>query len=165
MLFTTHLFLFGFLPITLLGFWALRSTQLRLALLALASYVFYAWWDWRFLPLMFALDLHRLRRRAPDRTHRRPTLRRALLIVGAVDQPRRCSRSSSTRDSSSTPATASARVLGVGQPFPVLTLVLPIGISFYTFNSMSYTIDVYRGAIPRSATCCATRRSSRSSRT
>src|SRR6478752_7982974 len=54
MLFTTHLFLFGFLPITLLGFWSLRSTQLRLAFLTLASWVFYAWWDWRFLPLMLS---------------------------------------------------------------------------------------------------------------
>ncbi|MDX6568269.1 MAG: alginate O-acetyltransferase complex protein AlgI, partial [Gaiellales bacterium] len=54
MLFTTHVFLFAFLPITLAGFWSLRSTQLRLAFLALASYVFYAWWDWRYLPLMLA---------------------------------------------------------------------------------------------------------------
>ena len=38
--------------------------------------------------------------------------------------------------------------LGFGQPVPVVHLVLALGISFYTFNSMSYTIDVYRGRIP-----------------
>src|SRR5450432_1239054 len=54
MLFTTHVFLFGFLPCTLAGYWLLRSTRARLAFLALASYVFYAWWDWRYLPLMIA---------------------------------------------------------------------------------------------------------------
>jgi alginate O-acetyltransferase complex protein AlgI len=39
-------------------------------------------------------------------------------------------------------------LLGIGRPLPILQLVLPLGISFYTFNSMSYTIDVYRGRIP-----------------
>ena len=38
-------------------------------------------------------------------------------------------------------------LLGLGQPVPIVHLVLPLGISFYTFNSMSYTIDVYRGRI------------------
>ena len=147
MLFTTHLFLFGFLPITLLGFWSLRSTQLRLAFLALASYVFYAWWDWRFLPLMLASTM---------------TDYVAALLISRTDDQRAaarcssgrsrstsgCSRSLSTRASSSIPATAIASLLGVGQPFPALALVLPIGISFYTFNSISYTIDVYRRTIP-----------------
>ena len=39
-------------------------------------------------------------------------------------------------------------LLGGGRPLPVLSLVLPIGISFYTFNSISYTVDVYRRQIP-----------------
>src|SRR6185369_5519634 len=36
-------------------------------------------------------------------------------------------------------------LLGVHAPLPVVDWILPIGISFYTFQSMSYTIDVYRG--------------------
>ena len=40
-----------------------------------------------------------------------------------------------------------ASALGAGRPFPALKVVLPIGISFYTFNAMSYAIDVYRGVV------------------
>src|SRR5690606_28343653 len=38
--------------------------------------------------------------------------------------------------------------LGLGTSLPVLRVVLPVGISFYTFQSLSYTIDVYRGRLP-----------------
>ena len=45
-------FLFAFLPAALVGTWSLRNKNLRLGFITLASWVFYAWWDWRFLPLM-----------------------------------------------------------------------------------------------------------------
>src|SRR4249920_1438814 len=54
MVFTSHIFLFGFLPIMLLGWWGLRPTQGRLAWLTVGSYLFYAAWSWKFLPLMLA---------------------------------------------------------------------------------------------------------------
>ena len=53
MLFNSYVFLFLFLPIVLLAWWVPRNLQLRLALLVLASYVFYAGWDYRFCSLMF----------------------------------------------------------------------------------------------------------------
>jgi alginate O-acetyltransferase complex protein AlgI len=147
MLFTTHIFLFGFLPITLAGFWALRSTHLRLAFLALASYVFYAWWDWRFLPLMLASTTTDyvaalLLSRTDD-----PRSRHALLVVAlsinlgllAVFK-----YAGFFLDSGN----GLSALVGGGRPFPALALVLPIGISFYTFNSISYTIYVYRRKIP-----------------
>src|SRR4051794_23982073 len=52
MLFNSHVFLFCFLPLVLVGWWAIRPARARLAFLALASYVFYAWWSWHFLPLL-----------------------------------------------------------------------------------------------------------------
>ena len=55
MLFNSYVFLFGFLPAVLLGWWGLaRWKQLRLAFLTGASWFFYAWWDWRYLPLLRA---------------------------------------------------------------------------------------------------------------
>ena len=147
MLFTTHIFLFGFLPVTLASFWALRSTQLRLAFLALASYVFYAWWDWRFLPLMFASTstdyvAGLLLSRTDDRR-----LRRALL-VGALSINLGLLALFKYAGFFLASSNGLASLVGVGRPFPALAFLLPVGISFYTFNSISYTIDVYRRAIP-----------------
>ena len=52
MLFNTYLFLFGFLPVALAGWWWIRGPNLRLAFLTCVSWFFYAWWDWHFLPIM-----------------------------------------------------------------------------------------------------------------
>ena len=57
MLFNSYVFLFGFLPPVLVGTWALRYKNLRLLFLTLASWAFYAWWDWRFLPLMLSTTM------------------------------------------------------------------------------------------------------------
>src|SRR5258706_8258016 len=54
MLFNSHEFIFAFLPFVLLGWSLLRPPTLRLAFLTLCSWFFYAWWDWRFLPLMIS---------------------------------------------------------------------------------------------------------------
>lgn len=54
MLFNSYIFLFAFLPVMLAGWWGLRRDRTRLIALTLMSYVFYGWWDWRFIPLMIA---------------------------------------------------------------------------------------------------------------
>jgi alginate O-acetyltransferase complex protein AlgI len=147
MLFTTHLFLFGFLPITLAGFWALRAPRLRLVFLALASYVFYAWWDWRFLPLMLAsTTTDYLAALLLDRTDD-PRLRRALL-AGALSINLGLLAVFKYLGFFLASGNGIASALTGGQPFPELALVLPIGLSFYPFNSISYTIDVFRRRIP-----------------
>jgi alginate O-acetyltransferase complex protein AlgI len=147
MLFTTHIFLFGFLPIVLAGFWALRSMQLRLSFLALASYVFYAWWDWRFLPLLLASTTTDyiaglLLSRSND-----PRVRRALLI-GALSINLGLLALFKYAGFFLASGNGLASLVGAGRPLPSLAFLLPIGISFYTFNSISYTIDVYRRLIP-----------------
>ena len=63
MLFNSYIFLFGFLPCVLAGWWLLRYAKpLRLAFLTGASWFFYAWWDWRYLPVLIGADVRRLRR-------------------------------------------------------------------------------------------------------
>src|SRR6185312_4359282 len=52
MLFTTYAFLFGYLPLVLVGWWGIGNRSARLGFLTCSSWIFYAWWDWRFLPLM-----------------------------------------------------------------------------------------------------------------
>jgi alginate O-acetyltransferase complex protein AlgI len=142
-LFTSQIFLFAYLPLVLLGWWNLRLPRLRLAFLAGASYFFYGWWDWRFVPLMLAstsVDFiagHVIADSKNERV-RRAILAGALTINVALLGVFKYA--GFFLDS----ANGLGAALGLGQPFPLLHLVLPIGISFYTFNSMSYTIDVFR---------------------
>ncbi len=146
MVFTSHVFLFGFLPLTLLGWWALRPVRLRLAWLTLASYVFYAAWSWKFLPLMLAstcIDFvaGRMIARSTSASAKRAYLILALGInLGILALFKYAGFFADSAD-------GLLALFGLGKPVPIVRLVLPLGISFYTFNSMSYTIDVYRGRI------------------
>lgn len=143
MLFTSYVFLFAFLPLVLLGTWALRSKNPRLLFLTLASWVFYAWWDWRFLPLMIsttmvdyvaALMIHRT-----DVARRRNFWLVASLSIN-LGLLAYFKYAGFFLDS----LNGIGKALGLSVGVPDLHILLPIGISFYTFNSMSYTIDVWR---------------------
>ena len=147
MLFNSHLFLFCFLPLALLGWWTIRPARARLAFLALASYVFYAWWSWHFLPLLLAttaVDFAAGRAIAAteDGRRRRAYLATALTINLALLAYLKYA--GFFLDS----ANGVGSLVGAGDAFPALHVLLPIGISFYTFNSMSYTIDVFRRRVP-----------------
>jgi|SRR5579862_426455 len=143
MLFNSYVFLFAFLPAVLVGTWALRSKNPRLLFLTLASWMFYAWWDWRFLPLMLstttvdyvaALAIHRT-----DVARRRnfwliASLTVNLSLLGYFKYVGFFLNS----------LNGIGKAIGAPVGLPDLHILLPIGISFYTFNSMSYTIDVWR---------------------
>jgi alginate O-acetyltransferase complex protein AlgI len=145
-LFNSYAFLFGFLPLVLLGWWALRARNARLAFLTLASWFFYAWWDWRFLPLMLVsttVDYVAALAIARTRDRRRRAVLLALSLsanLGLLVYFKYASFFVDTLD-------GAGRALGFPVDLPHLEILLPVGISFYTFNSMSYTIDVYRGKV------------------
>jgi alginate O-acetyltransferase complex protein AlgI len=144
MLFNSYAFLFGFLPPVLLGWWGLsRWRQPRLAFLTAASWFFYAWWDWRYLPVLIgATSVDYVAGLLLGRTESEPR-RRALLVasmstnIGILVYFKCSGFFFSSLD-------GIGSALGLGAPLPTLHILLPIGISFYTFNSMSYTIDVFR---------------------
>jgi D-alanyl-lipoteichoic acid acyltransferase DltB (MBOAT superfamily) len=144
MLFNSHVFLFAFLPAVLAGWWGLRRWPTpRLAYLALASYFFYGWWNWHFVPLLITtttadyLAGHAIVR-TNDEQRRRAYLVAALalnlVLLGYFKYVGFFLHS----------ANGIGALVGAGHPFPGLRVLLPIGISFYTFNSMSYTIDIFR---------------------
>ncbi len=143
MLFNSYTFLFGFLPLALLGWWLLGPKNLRLGFLAFASWAFYAWWDWRFLPLMLTTTTvdyvaARAIARSANERHRRTLLAVALTInLGLLAYFKYAGFFMSSLD-------GLGHALGLPVELPELRILLPIGISFYTFNSMSYTIDVFR---------------------
>ena len=119
-------------------------TQPRWAVLVVASYLFYGWWDWRFLFLITASGL--LDFVAAIGMERYPRYRRALLlasIAGNVGALATFKYAGFLTDS----LNALLRLLGPGVQLPPVRLTLPIGISFYTFQSMSYTFDVYKGSL------------------
>jgi alginate O-acetyltransferase complex protein AlgI len=143
MLFNSYIFLFGFLPCVLIGWWTLRAKSLRLIFLTGSSWFFYAWWDWRYLPILLASTsvdyvAGLWIARSGDERRRRVLLAASLATnVGILAYFKYAGFFFSSLN-------GIGRAVGVSPHLPALHIVLPIGISFYTFNSMSYTIDVFR---------------------
>ena len=144
MLFNSYIFLFGFLPGVLAGWWGLtRWRRLRLAFLTSASWFFYAWWDWRYLPVLIgatSVDFVAGRWIAASESEPRRRLLLATSLATNVGILCYFKYAGFFFDS----LNGIGKALGMRPGLPSLHIVLPIGISFYTFNSMSYTIDVFR---------------------
>lgn len=171
MLFNSYFFVFVFLPAVFGLFWyGSHSLRWRLGLLTFASYTFYSWWQfedwddfvgtfvirdwsdlenslwhWRFTILMLlssSVDYWAAKwilRLPADAAVRRKTLLAISLTanLGLLGLFKYLGFFSQVANDLSS-------FLG-GGPLPVISLILPVGISFYTFESMSYVIDVYRG--------------------
>jgi len=147
MVFSSHIFVYYFLPAVLLGYYALPG-RARHLWLTLASYGFYGWANPAFTGLMLlstAIDYvcgRQLGRAAPEAVCRR----RAWLIVSLVGNLSLLGFFKYFNFAvDSLAALLGALGLGQLQPELALRVTLPLGISFYTFQSMSYSIDVYRG--------------------
>ena len=128
----------------------------RLAFLLAASYFFYAAWDWRYLPLIFgsstvdfflARAIHATRRDGTDAAE--GARRRKLLLVVTVALNLGFLGFFKYWDFALENALALRSVVTGAEPAitnaKLLVLLPPVGISFFTFESMSYVIDVYRG--------------------
>jgi alginate O-acetyltransferase complex protein AlgI len=147
MLFNSAVFLFLFLPITYIVFWWLRTRTARYVWLTITGYVFYGYWSPKFCLLMLFSTLVSYTAglgflRCPDAGWRR----KALLIV---------------------PITVDLTLLGVFKytgfavqtinwllhsisqhpPLEPVNIILPVGISFYTFHTITYIVDSYRRQI------------------
>ncbi|HOX43327.1 MAG TPA: MBOAT family O-acyltransferase [Myxococcota bacterium] len=140
MLFVSFTFLF-FLPLVLVGRWLLPGRAVRPFLLA-ASYAFYAvWGPWYALLLAGATLCAYLLGRGMGRW---PAHRGALLgagVAGALGTLGWFKYAGFL----ATQAWHLGRLLGVEAPQPALDIVLPVGISFYLFQLLSYLVDVKRG--------------------
>ncbi len=138
-----------FLPIVLLLYWTVfaRSLRVQNAFLLFASAVFYGWWDPRYLTLVFisaAIDWSvglQL-----DRTG--GSGRRKWLLALSMAANLGMLGFFKYYDFFATNFNEAFQFLGAPISLRTLNVVLPVGISFYTFQTMSYTIDVYRRQIP-----------------
>ena len=134
-----------FLPLVVLVYWRLGRRQQNALLLA-TSYLFYGLWDWRFLPLMLlstATDytVGLFLERTDDNARRKwiflVSLAVNLGVLGFFKY------ANFFLDSGA----GSLQAIGIDVHSPAWQILLPVGISFYTFHGISYTFDVYRREI------------------
>src|SRR5712692_1308849 len=145
MLFDSPAYFLFLIPVVLL-YWRLSHRAQNIFLL-LASYFFYGWWDWRFLALMIGsttVDFLIAQKIAPvsSNPNRKKCFVFSLVLnftilgvfkyfdffagsfLGALDR------------------------LGIHNiPLPLIRIILPPGISFYTFQEVAYIVDVYKGRL------------------
>ena len=136
-----------FLPIVFLLYWFVFNKNLKLQNLfvVVVSYIFYGWWDWRFLFLIAFTSIC--------------SYGAGLLIEKYRDNPRKAKTINVLN------IVINLLILGVFKYYDffvtsfanvflggktdglLLRVILPVGISFYTFQALSYSIDVYRGKL------------------
>lgn len=146
MLFNSFQFIYVFLPIAYLVFWTLRTKRQRYVWLTVTGYVFYGFWNYRFCALMaFSTLVSYSSGRALAVTDD-PRWRRLCLIVPvSVDLALLAFFKYAGFFLETTHGGLS--LLGVRLDVPALHIILPVGISFYTFHTISYIVDAYRRQI------------------
>lgn len=143
MVFTTHIFVFYFLPLFLLVYYNLPD-RWRNPWITLGSYVFYGWWEPWFVGLMmFTTVLDFYWGKVITRDGATPRERK-LAVVACVATNLSLLAFFKYYMFATETVNQLLAAIGAGQ-FPVMQVVLPIGISFYTFHSLTYVIDLYRG--------------------
>jgi alginate O-acetyltransferase complex protein AlgI len=106
------------------------------------SYLFYGWWDWRFLSLLFISTIVDFNcARAMERF---PSRKKWFLLTSLVTNLGILA-SFKYFNFFTDSAIRMLNLLHFDADMPTLSIILPVGISFYTFQTMAYTIDVYRG--------------------
>lgn len=147
MLFNSFEFLI-FLPIVFLLYWFIfKPLRWQNLLVVIASYIFYGWWDWRFLILIAFTTICSffsgilIEKYKTNRSSQRwicgTNILLNLVILGYFKYCNFFGENLATI----------LRHIGFNVDWVTLDILLPVGISFYTFQALSYTIDVYRKKI------------------
>jgi alginate O-acetyltransferase complex protein AlgI len=143
-LFPTATFAIFFLIVLPLSWLTMPHVHRWRPFMIVASYVFYSWWDWRFIFLLagctiwnqiFAVRIHRTA----------PGTRRKWLLTAAIAGNLLVLGYFKYYDFFVSSTQNAATIVGLDLPFSVKTIVLPVGISFYMFMAISYVVDTYRG--------------------
>ena len=137
-----------FLPIVFIIYWSLRKKHLiyQNLLLLVASYIFYGWWDWRFLSLIaFSTIIDFIIGKKINSSKTKKSKKNFLIMslivnLGLLGYFKYFNFFIDSFKES---------IESLGFTFDTWTLniILPVGISFYTFQTLSYSIDIYKGKI------------------
>ncbi len=137
-----------FLPIVFTIYWSINNSKLvyQNGLIVIASYIFYGWWDWRFLSLILfstIVDYVVGLGLAKEGNHTKRKLLLVLSLVSNLGLLGVFKYYNFFLDN----FISAFRLFGTEIQANSLNIILPVGISFYTFQTLSYTIDVYRKKI------------------
>lgn len=146
MLFNSLIFLFAFLPITYLVFWRLRDKSSRFIWLSITGYVFYGWWNFKFCFLMLFSTLVAYFAGLGILNSITPAQKRKWML-GSIIVDLALLGFFKYYNFMAYNMGSLMEMFGGTSPLPHLNIILPVGISFYTFHTMSYVIDSYRGTI------------------
>ena len=143
MLFSSYVFILVFLPVTLLGFsvCSQHGKTASLLWLLIASFVFYGYWNPIHLPLIAASILINFQLGRWLILRQEPTIRRLCLLAGVVLNLGLISYFKYCGFFADMLASIS------GQPVAFEKLVLPLGISFFTFQQLAYLVDAWQGRV------------------
>ena len=137
-----------FFPIVFIIYWSLKNKPLiyQNIFILISSYIFYAWWDWRFLSLIALSTIVDyfvgIKMSNSNSNHKKKNylLLSIFINIGLLFVFKYFNFFISSFEQV---------IHSVGLPFNTKTLniILPVGISFYTFQTLSYSIDIYKGKI------------------
>lgn len=147
MLFNSNTFIL-FLPVVFVGYWLIqqRGTTIQNLFILLSSYIFYGWWDYRFLTLIIISSLVDYIVGRGFLKYSDPKIRKRLFLISLFVNLSLLGFFKYFNfflDS----FVQIMLTLGLKPHITSLRIILPVGISFYTFQTLSYTIDAYRKQI------------------
>ncbi len=134
-----------FIPIVFVFYWFVvnKSLKAQNIFLVLASYFFYAWWDWRFLSLIFfSTSLDFLIGQALYKEKKQ--FNRKILLWISISVNLGLLGFFKYYNFFLENFVEAFSLFGFNLRYSSLNIILPVGISFYTFQTLSYTIDIYR---------------------
>jgi alginate O-acetyltransferase complex protein AlgI len=137
-----------FLPIVFIFYWLLckKSFRLQNILILFASYIFYGWWSWKFLILIFfstTVDFLIAKIIAKEKNSVKKKMFLTISIIANLGLLFTFKYYNFFTQS----FVSAFSLFGYSIKANSLNIILPVGISFYTFQTMSYTIDIFRGKI------------------
>ena len=137
-----------FLPTVFLLYWYLFQKNLKLqnALIVLASYIFYGWWDWRFLSLIIFSTVVDYTVGLRLKNEQQQYKRKALLFTSIIVNLSFLGFFKYYNFFLENFIEAFS-LFGIQINANSLNIILPVGISFYTFQTLSYTIDIYKNKL------------------
>lgn len=137
-----------FFPIVFSIYWFIlrKHYKLQNAFILVVSYVFYGWWNWKLLSLIFissivdyavGLGIHHTK----NQTHKK------FILALSLGTNLGCLAFFKYFNFFISSFADACSILGLNVNISSLNIILPVGISFYTFQTLSYTIDVYKGKL------------------